>query len=357
MEQPSVSAVHNTYQETLRPTPTQEQALEQRITAWGRCHISLSRAEQEAEVKDIRAAFSEYAAIHSHVLQDVLARLDRTYRAFFRRMQRAEKAGVPRLKGKNRFHSFPCKESGAGARLDNGFLALSKVGRLSVHWSRPVGGTPKTVTLSKEADGWDVAISCAEVSVQPLPSTGQETGIDMGLESFATLANGQPVFNPGYYRKAEAYLRRRQRRVTRRKKGSHRRRKAVVLLAKAHNHLANQRRDFHHKEARRLAQAYDVVFYEELRVAHMVQNHHLAKSIPDAGWSAFLGILPFKAARAGKRAQAVNPTCTSQRCSGCSVLVQKGVSVRWHRCPECGARLQRDHNAALTILRLGQLLP
>jgi putative transposase len=158
--------VRKTFKEKLRPTPIQERALEevlrrcrelynaaleQRITAWQRCRVSVSRYEQEAELKDIRAAFSEYAAIHSHILQDVLARLDKTCQAFFRRIQRGEKAGFPRFKDRNRFHSFTCKEFGNGARLDNGSLVLSKNGRIGVHWSRPIEGTPKTVTVSREA--------------------------------------------------------------------------------------------------------------------------------------------------------------------------------------------------------------
>ena len=364
-----LQTVHKTFKEKLRPTPAQERALEdvlwrcrelyntaleQRITAYQRRHVSISRYEQEAELKAIRAEFPEYAAIHSHILQEVLARLDKTYQAFFRRVQRGEKAGFPRFKGRNRFHSFTYKEYGNGARLDNGVLVLSKIGRISVHWSRPIEGTPKTITVSKEADGWYVAISCADVPVHPVPPTGQETGIDLGLESFATLANGQPIFTSAYYRKAEAYLRRCARRVARRKKASHRRRKAVVLLAKAHQHIARQRRDFHHKEARKLLQAYDVIYHEDLRVANMVRNHQLAKSIADAGWSAFLSILTFKAASAGKRVVAVNPAFTSQMCSGCGVMVTKGLSVRWHLCPACGTSLHRDHNAALNILRLGQ---
>jgi putative transposase len=362
---------HKTFKEKLRPTPAQERALEevlwrcrdlynaaleQRITAWQRRRVSLSRYEQEAELKDIRATFPEYAAIHSHMLQDVLARLDKTYQAFFRRIQRGEKAGFPRFKGRTRFHSFTFKEYGNGARLDNGFLVLSKIGRISVHWSRLIEGTPKTITVSKEADGWYVAISCAVVPGHALPSTGQETGIDLGLESFATLANGQRICAPSYYRKAQAYLRRCQRRVARRQKGSHRRRKAGALLAKAQQHIARQQRDFHHKEAHKLVQAYDVIYHEDLRVANMVRNHSLAKSISDAGWSAFLAILAFKAAGARKRVVAVNPAFTSQRCSGpgCGAVVSKGLSVRWHMCPECGASLHRDHNAALNILRLGQ---
>ena len=177
--------------------------------------------------------------------------------------------------------------------------------------------------IRREADGWYVCFACADVPIQPLSATGQETGIDMGLESFATLASGQPIFNPSYYRMAEAYLRRCQRRVARRKKGSHRRAKAVKLLAKAHQHIANQRRNFHHKEAAKLVRAYDSIAYEDLQTANMVRNHHLAKSIQDAGWAQFLTILTFKAASAGKRVVAVSPAYTSQRCSGCGVIVSK----------------------------------
>jgi putative transposase len=162
-------SLRKTYKEKLRPTPTQERmldevlwrcrdlyntALEQRITAWQRRHVSVSRYEQEAELKAIRAEFPEYAAIHSHVLQDVLARLDKTYQAFFRRLERGEKAGFPRFKSATRYHSFTFKEYGNGAQVNNRMLVLSKIGRISVRWSRPLEGTPKTVTVTKEADGW-----------------------------------------------------------------------------------------------------------------------------------------------------------------------------------------------------------
>src|SRR6185369_8297154 len=140
-------------------------ALEQRIVAYQRRHVSVTRYQQEAELKDIRAAFPEYAAIHSHVLQDVLARLDKTYQAFFRRLMTGERAGFPRYQGRERYHSFTYKECGNGATLDNGVLVLSKIGRIAVRWSRPIEGTPKTVTISQEADGWYVCISCADVPV------------------------------------------------------------------------------------------------------------------------------------------------------------------------------------------------
>jgi putative transposase len=120
--------------------------------------------------------------------------------------------------------------------------------------------------------------------------------------------------------------------------------------------VKRQRLDFHHKAALSLVREYDTIYLEDLQVANMVKNHHLAKSIADAGWSGFLTILAFKAACAGKRVIAINPAYTSQTCSGCGVVVKKGLSVRWHDCPECGTSLHRDHNAAKNIERAGQAL-
>src|SRR5260221_3828992 len=148
--------VRNTYQEELRPTPEQEReldlvlwrcrtlyntALAHRIFLWKQRGVSVNRYQQEAELKALRADLTEYVAIHSHVLQDVLARLDKTYQAFFRRVANGEKAGFPRFHGRDRYHPFTYQEDGNGPRLDNGYLLLSKIGRLPVRWSRPVEGT------------------------------------------------------------------------------------------------------------------------------------------------------------------------------------------------------------------------
>jgi putative transposase len=186
--------------------------------------------------------------------------------------------------------------------------------------------------------------------------TGQKTGIDLGIEAFATLSDGTRILPPGWYRKAERALKTAQRRVSRRKKGSHRRQKAVKLLARSHQKVKRQRRDVHYKTALALVRANDVIYHEDLQTVNMLKNHHLAKSISDAGWAAFLSILAFKAACAGRRVIAVNPAFTSQKCSGCGVLVAKGLSVRWHACPDCGTSLHRDQNAARNIEGLGQSL-
>jgi putative transposase len=331
-------------------------ALEERRDAWQKCSVNITGAGQSAELPAVKEVRPEYRDIHSQVLQDVLTRLDRAFQAFFRRIREEQTPGYPRFQGAARYNSFTYKQFGNGAMLDNGFLVLSKIGRIAVRWSRPIGGAPKTVTISREADGWYVCFSCADAPTQPLPATGQETGIDLGLEAFATLSNGERFFHPGWYRRAERALKTAQRRVSRRKKGSHRRRKAVTLLAKAHLKVKRQRQDFHHKTALALVQSNDTIYHEDLQTANMVKNHHLAKSISDAGWSQFLSILSHKAAWAGRRVVAVPPAYTSQTCSGCGVLIFKGLSVRWHSCPDCGTSLHRDHNAARNIERLGQSL-
>jgi putative transposase len=145
---------------------------------------------QSAQLPDIKAVRPEYRDIHSQVLQDVLTRLDRAFQRFFARVKAGQTPGYPRFQGANRYTSFTYKQFGNGAILDNGFLVLSKIGRVAVRWSRPIEGTIKTVTLSRKADGWYACFSCVDVPLQPLPATGQETGIDLGIEAFATLSNG-----------------------------------------------------------------------------------------------------------------------------------------------------------------------
>jgi putative transposase len=368
MEQQSV---RKTFQYKLKPTPEQERLLErtlmlcrhiynaavgERREAWRMRGVSASYYQQKAELPGIKEAMPDYAEVNAQVLQDVALRVDLAFQAFFRRLRKGQTPGYPRFQGRNRYNSFTYPQVGehGGARLDNGFLVLSKIGHIAVRWSRPLEGTPKTILISRKADGWYACVSCADVPTQPLPSTGQETGIDLGIEALATLSNGARVFHPGRYHKAERALKTAQRRVSRRKKGSNRRRKAVTLLAKAHQKVRRQRRDFHHKTALALVRANDTIYHENLQPASMVKNHHLAKSITDAGWGAFLTILTDKAAGAGRRVVAVSPAYTSRTCSGCGVVIQKGLSVRRHACPDCGTSLHRDHNAARNILALGK---
>ena len=163
-----------------------------------------------------------------------------------KRAKAGKKPGYPRVQGRVRSTSFTDQEVDTGARLDNGFVVLSTIRRSVVRWSRPREGTPRTVTLWEEADGWDACCSCAEVPIEPLPLTGQDTGSDLGREAFATLATGAPVEHARRFRVGERQLQRAQRRGARRVKGSRRRRKAVRLRARAHQQVRRARQDLHH---------------------------------------------------------------------------------------------------------------
>jgi putative transposase len=368
MEQQSV---RKTFKYKLLPTLEQAQALEmvlwrcrelynaglqERTAAWERRRVSVTFAMQSAQLPAIKDVRPEYREVNAQVLQDVLHRLDKTFQAFFRRVQAGEQPGYPRFQGRDRYNSFTYPQVGehGGAALDGSVLNLSKVGRIPMRLHRPLQGTPKTVTVCREADGWYACISCAEVPIEPLPATGHETGIDVGLKVFLITADGELIENPRHYRKMEQQLAKAQRRVSRRKKGSKRRRKAVHLLKRHHQTVQRQRRDFHHKTALALLRQYDTVYLEDLRVANLVRNRYLAKSISDAGWAAFRTILEAKAAYAGRRVVAVPPAYTSQECSGCGEFVRKSLSVRTHVCPSCGLVLDRDENAAKNIRRAGQ---
>jgi putative transposase len=367
MEQQSV---RKTYHYKLKPTSEQERALElvlarcrtlynvaleQRRMWWGRDQgNSASYYQQAMELPDLKAACPEYGEVHSQVLQDVLRRVDKTYQAFFRRIANGETPGYPRFQGANRYHSFTYPQYGNGAVLDGSVLSLSRIGRIPIRLHRSLHGTPKTVTISREADGWYASCSCADVPTESLPSTKRETGIDVGLKVFLITADGKIIENPRHYRTAEKQLAKAQRRIARRKKGSERRKKAGALLKRKHQKVQRQRRDFHHKMALALLHTYDTIYLEDLQVRNMVRNRYLAKSISDASWGQFRTILAFKAACAGKRVFAIPPAFTSQDCSGCGERVPKSLSVRTHVCPNCGLVIDRDENAALNILQRGR---
>jgi putative transposase len=187
---------------------------------------------QSAQPPALKAVRPEYHELNAQVLQDVLHRLESSCAAFFRRVQAGERSSYPRFQGQDRYTSLAYPQVGAygghgGTVVDGGMLSLSTIGRIRMRLHRPLHGIPKTVTIRREADGCYASISCAEVPIEPLPATGQETGIDVGLKVFLVTADGQVVENPRHYRNAERRLARAQRRVSRRTKGSKRRRKAV----------------------------------------------------------------------------------------------------------------------------------
>jgi putative transposase len=327
-------------------------ALQERRDAYQKSGVSLNYYDQANQLKAIRSA-GDCALANFSTCQDILRRVEKTFKAFFRRVKTGQKAGYPRFKSRRRFDSYTLPSYGDGCRLTGSRLYIQGVGHLKVKLHRPVDGAIKTITVKRECDKWYACFS-VEVAGKPLPDNDASTGIDVGLTAFATLADGTAIDNPRYYKRAQARLRLAQRRVARRKCGGKNRRKAVLLLQKAHAKIKNQRADFQHKVARQLVNVYGMIDVEDLHIKGLASGM-LAKSVNDAGWSGFISKLTHKAAEAGRKLVYVDPRGTSQACL-CGAAVRKTLAQRWHQCPECGLSAARDHVSAQLILRQGLCL-
>ena len=352
-------------------------ALQERRDAYRMAHKTISYYEQKRDLPEMKTSIRpEYQNIHSQVLQDVLLRVEKAFKAFFRRVKagtlpggQVKTPGYPRFQGRDRYDSFTYPQGGYSLTHDNR-VCLSKIGSIKVRLHRAVQGKIKTCTIKREGDNWYVVFAC-EVETELVPVSEKSVGIDLGLLHFATLSTGKTIENPRFFRKGEKKLQALQQSLARKKRGSHRRKKAVQKVAKAHRKVRNQRADFLHKESRKLVNSYGLIVFEELQPVNMSKRAKpkqdengtylpngasaksgLNKSIVDAGWGQFVQYCTYKAANAGREVLTINPKYTSQMCSGCGTVRKKTLDERWHSC-ECGTELDRDHNAALNILRLG----
>ncbi|HMB28286.1 MAG TPA: transposase [Blastocatellia bacterium] len=325
-------------------------ALQERRDAYRMAGKSLNYCDQANQLKDIRAA-GDLGLVNAQCAQDVLRRLDKAFKAFFKRIKRGKTPGYPRFRSASRYDSITFPTYGDGAKLlDNGKLRVQGVGQVKLKLHRPIEGTIKTVTVKREAGKW-YAVFSIECEPRPLPPSTEKAGLDVGLRAFAALSDGTEIENPRYYKEAQASLRRAQRKVARRKRGGNNRKKAVRDLQRAYAHVRNQRADFAHKVSRRLVILFGLIVIENLNIKGLAAGM-LAKSVNDAGWSSFITKLTYKAAEAGRVLLKVDPRGTSQRCV-CGAPNPKTLSQRWHNCEICGLSVPRDHASALEILRLG----
>jgi putative transposase len=265
------------------------------------------------------------------------------------------KKGYPRFQKDNR--SVEYKTSGWKLEPDGKHLTCTDgmgIGTVRLVGTRSIETFPisqiKRVRLVKRADGYYVQFGVqADRQIAHEP-TGRQVGIDVGLKAFYTESDGATVANPRYLRKAEKHLKRLHRCVSRKQKRGKNHKKAIKRLAKGYLRVSRQRKDFALKTARALVQSSDLVAYEDLKIASLVKNHHLAKSISDASWGLFLSWVRYYGGLQDVPVIAVPARFTTQDCSGCGCRVKKSLSMRTHMCPNCGLVLDRDWNAALNIL-------
>jgi putative transposase len=327
-------------------------ALQERRDAWKQ-RISINYYTQAHQLKEIRAA-GDLGLANFSCCQDILRRVNQTFEAFFRRVQRGEKAGYPRFQSRRRFDSITFPRHGDGIKLNGHRLRIQGIGPVEVKLHRPVDGKIRTVIVKRECDKWYVGFS-VEYEAKPLPASTEEIGMDVGLEKFVTMSDGQSVPNQRWYQKAEAQLRRAQRKVARRRKGSNRRGKAVAWLQKIHRRIKNQRNEFQHKLTFWLVRNFGTIAVEDLKVQGLAGGM-LAKSVHDVAWAAFFSKLAYKAENAGRTLKPVNPRGTSQTCL-CGAKVGKKLSDREHLCTACGLMAPRDLVSAQVVLQRARMSP
>lgn len=329
-------------------------ALQERIECYKKTGKSRSYMDQCKSLTVCRLEIQEMGLIPANIQRWTLCRLDDAFSSFFRRLKSAEKAGFPRFRGSGRWDSFGFAAF-SGIRFDGQRLRFKGMpGGLKVHIHRalPPNADIRSCVFSRDLKGWYVSFA-VKVETPEKRVVATAIGIDLGLKVFAHCSDNVVIANPRIARKAERELRVKQRALSRCQRGSNRRKKVRDHLARVHRKIANTRNTWLHQQSAALINRADLIAVEDLKVANMVRNPTLARSISDASWSKFLGMIEYKAEKAGIQFVRVNPKKTSQKCSGCGELVPKSLDVRVHACTCCGLVIDRDHNASLNILRAG----
>ena len=383
----------------LRPTPRQHAALaacveahrelynaalQERRDAWSHSKTRIHYGEQSGQLSEIRLARPDVAVWSFSSQQATLRRLNKAFAGFFRRVKAAKpgvKPGYPRFKGEARFDSVEWPKDGDGARWlpEHRRVYLQGIGQVKVHVHRRVVGRVKTIQVKRQGRRWMLVLSCDDVPTNPLPASGRQAGVDVGIVSFATTSDGEHIDNPRWGRAAADKLATAQQRLARAQRRSTNRTRKRETVAALHRKIANQRKDFHHKQARRLVAVYDLLGVEDLEIANMLRRAKpmpdpdnpgqylangaraksgLSRSVSDASWGQFISILRAKAEDAGRIWIEVDPRHTSDRCEACGHAARENrVTQAEFLCQGCGhGPTQADEHAARNLLRAGLAL-
>lgn len=345
----------------LYPTPAQEESLAKAFGCarwlWNNSLAETQKVYQETgkglgqfalnnRLPELKKEYEWLAETHSQVLQAVSLNMSRAFVNFFER-----RAKYPHFKSKHGKQSIQYPQ---GVKIvEDRKIFLPKIGHIKAVVHREIVGIIKTVTVSRNtAGGYFASVLTENDVVAPTVSfDGKVLGIDVGLTHLAVTSDGSKFDNPRHLARAEKNLKRKQQKLSRKVKGSNTRNKARILVARAHEHVANARRDWLHKLSHRLVNENQVIAVEDLHVKGMIQNHCLAKAIGDVGWSMLTGFLEYKAVRSGKGFIKVNRFFPSSKACSCCMHIQASMplNIRSWRCDQCGALHDRDVNAAINI--------
>ena len=352
-------------------------ALQERRDAWAHSKARINYGDQSAQLTEIRSARPDQAVWSFSSQQATLRRLNKAFAGFFRRVKAGQTAGHPRFKGKARFDSVEWPKDGDGARWlpEQRRVYLQGIGQVTVDLHREVAGRVKTIQIKRQGRRWMLVLSCDDVPTNPLPMTGRQAGIDVGVVSFATTSDGEHLDNPRWARAAADRLAAAQRRLQRARRGGKNYAAKREIVAARHRKIASQRKDFHHKQAREFAARYDLIVVEDLKIANMLRRakpvadpanprHYLRngaraksglnRSISDAGWGQVVSILRAKAEEAGRAWIEVDARHTSDGCERCGHTARANrVTQAEFTCQRCGHTAPADEHAARNILRAG----
>lgn len=320
-------------------------ALEHRIKSYEK-DVCIKCYDQIISLPEIRRDIPEQGRWSATSQQQVLRKLDKTFKAFFGRIRRGEKAGFPRFRSRDRYHS-------ADFRFGDG-LTIRKSGKLrfvgvqdevKVVWHRELPSKPKSAILTRQSGKWFI-IFHVEVEKKDCLNS-EQIGIDLGLTSQVALSNGETIARPNWTKRAAKALRRKQRALARCKKGSNVRRKRKAELAQFQDKIANKRRDFSHKVSRKLVNRFGKIAFEDLNIKGLAAGM-LAKHVNDAAWAQIVSFASYKAENAGGLVVKVDPRRTSQECPDCGKIAKKTLKDRVHKC-DCGCELDRDVASAKVV--------
>ncbi len=344
---------------------TYNASLQERRDAWKLQRKSITYRNQQDELTELRKE-AEFQWIACDIQRDPLRRVDRAFKAFFRRCKTGEAPGFPRFRSRHRYDSFTFSLPAVRERS----IRIPNVGDIRMRGGRSIEGKAKVCSVKRDGKRWTASVVC---DIGPVPekcAVSKAVGIDVGLTALATLSDGVEIQNPRWTRKYEAKIAAASRKLSLKQRRSKNRIRAREVLRRAHQRAANARTNYLHHVSKWLVANYDLIAHEDLKIRNMArsakgtvenpgtkvaQKSGLNRSIMDAAWGQLIWQLTYKAASAGRWVVPVNPRGTSIRCSQCGEPVPKTLADRQHVCT-CGANLGRDHNAAINVLRLGMSL-
>lgn len=332
-------------------------ALEERIGAWNWEGRRVSYVNQCKTLTGLKEVRPEVVVCGITLCRGTLKRLDRAFSDFFKRVKAGQNPGFPRFRSARRWDSLEWRDTESWKLTKDHRLKLQGIGEIKLNYYRPHQGTPKVITVKREGTKWWLSLWCVDVISSPLPKTGKEIGIDLGVVNIVTTSEG--LLLPGNYFEAKSRenLANAQRSLQCKQHGSNRRKRKVEEVGRIYRKAANRRKDAAHKLSRQLVNDFDFIAHEDLSITKMVSTYktNLNRSIHDAGWGNLVSMISYKAECAGRTVVSVDPHYTSQRCSQCGHIESANrVNQAAFKCRSCGHKDNADVNAARNILWAGR---